>query len=94
MVRSDIVKATLNAAGSRFLTVSFRKKDGTIRTVNGLLNPISKMAMKGRVRVNIEKLPSTGLVPIWDANKGWKSFRLDKVVGIQAEGIDLKAKEV
>jgi len=92
MIRSDIVKATLNATSSRFLTVTFKKQDGSIRTVNGLLNPTSKMAHKGRVRVHIASLPKSGLVPIWNSAEGWKSFRLDRVVGIKSEGIDMKVK--
>ena len=92
MIRSNIVKATLNAAASRFVTVTFVKKDGSIRTVNGLLNPTSKMAQKGRVTVNIDQLPKDGLVPIWSAATGWKSFRLDRVTSVKAEGIDMQAK--
>lgn len=92
MIRSDIVKATLNATTTRFLTVTFRKKDGKLRTVNGLLNPTSKMVNKSRTLADIMTLPDSTLIPIWNALDGWKSFRIDRVVSINSSGIAMKVK--
>ena len=89
MIHTALVKAALTAANTRFITVKFRKMDGTVRTVNGLLNPKSKMANKGRITVDPSKVTETSLVPIWHPKEGWKSFRVNSVISINAESVKM-----
>lgn len=84
------VCAKVKAKGTRFATVSFVKKDGTLRTKNGLFKPLSHIKGTGR------KTPD-GYIAIWSPNeedprvdgrncdsKGkWGMFAIDKVVEIK-----------
>lgn len=50
--------------------VTFRKKDGTLRSIRGYLPDWA-----------VQKTPDT--CPIWDEDEAcWKSFRLDSVVSV------------
>lgn len=88
-IPEHIVLDTLSKKGTRFLTVTFEKRDGTVRTKNGLLKPLSQIKGTGRPTPK-------GYTAIWsphEANvtaddignpsKGrWGMFRNDKVLEI------------
>jgi len=68
------VRAKVKAKGTKFATVRFEKKDGTIRTKNGLFKPLSHIKGTGR------KTP-TGYIAIYSPNEEkWGMFRDDKVL--------------
>mgnify|MGYP001554835944 CR=1 FL=1 len=82
---ADEVHARVKAKGTKFATVTFIKKDGTVRTKNGLFKPLSHIKGTGR------KTPE-GYIAIWspsetdprDETKGkWGMFAIDKVVEIK-----------
>jgi hypothetical protein len=70
------VRAIVKAKGTRFATVTFHKKDGTERRINGLFKPSSKILGTGRPTPD-------HLVAIWSPTDGWRSFRADSVVEIK-----------
>jgi hypothetical protein len=78
------VKCLVKGKGSKIATVSFIKADGSIRTVNGLFKPTSKMVGSDRGVAQGEAMKARGQVPIWEITQGkWKSFYADKVVEIK-----------
>jgi len=79
------VRRRVKAKGTRFATVSFVKKDGTLRTKNGLFKPLSHIKGTGR------KTPE-GYIAIWspsendprDETKGkWGCFSVNRVIDIK-----------
>ena len=83
MLTQDQVKAKIAEKDTRFATVSFVKKDGTIRVVNGLFKPTSKIVGSDKGMAQGEAMKARGQIPIYEVSSGsWKSFFADKVVSI------------
>jgi len=75
---------TLNAKGTKIVTVTFIKADGSERVVNGLLKPTSKMVGSERGLAQGESMRARGQIPIWEiSSRKWKSFYADKVVSVK-----------
>ena len=85
----ETVRAIVSAKGTRFATVTFTKKDGTVRTKNGLFRPLSQIKGTGRGTPD-------GYIAIWsphednptdtsgDPRRGkWGMFRTDSVLEIR-----------
>lgn len=70
------VRSLVSAKGTRFATVTFTKKDGSERVINGLFTPTSKILGTGRPTPD-------HLVAIWSPTDGWRSFRADAVIEIK-----------
>tara|TARA_R110000787_G_scaffold281401_1_gene392681 strand:+ start:823 stop:1074 length:252 start_codon:yes stop_codon:yes gene_type:complete len=77
------VRDVVKARGTKFATVTFIKKDGSERTVNGLFRPSSHIIGNAKGRVISETMKANGYVPIYSvADEGWKCFHEDAVVEI------------
>ena len=73
-IPADEVHAKVKAKGTRFATVTFIKKDGTVRTKNGLFRPTSHIKGTGRPTPK-------GYIAIYSPNENkWGMFRDDAVV--------------
>lgn len=84
MLNKDQVREMLEAKGTKITTVTFIKKDGSERVVNGLLKPTSKIVGSDRGMAQGEAMRARGQVPIWEiSSKSWKCFYADKVVEIK-----------
>ena len=84
MLTPDQVKDIIQEKDTRFATVSFIKKDGTIRVVNGLFKPTSKIVGSDKGMAQGEAMKARGQIPIWCvASKSWKSFMADRVIDIK-----------
>lgn len=70
------VRAAVKAKGTRFATVSFVKKSGELRKINGLFRATSHMIGTGTAK------RSDQAIPIWSPRDGWRSFRVDSVIAI------------
>ena len=83
------VESRVKAKGTMFATVTFQKKDGSIRTKNGLFRPLSQIKGTGRGTPD-------GYIAIWsphetnphdtsgDPRKGkWGMFKADAVLEIK-----------
>jgi hypothetical protein len=60
---TEQVKCLVKGKGSKIATVSFIKADGSIRTVNGLFKPTSKMVGSDRGVAQGEAMKARGQVP-------------------------------
>ena len=69
-------------AGNKFITVSFLKKDGTPRTINGRLHV--KRYLKGGDNPNTRKESFLIIYSLKD--KGYRTVNLDSVFRLAAEG--------
>jgi len=78
------VRAAIKARGTKFATVSFVKKDGSIRKVNGLFRATSKMVGGDRGAAQHDALRANDLVAIYSLkDRGWRSFKADRVLDIR-----------
>lgn len=81
---TEQVKCLIKGKGTKIATVSFVKADGSIRTVNGLFKPSSKIVGSDRGLAQGEAMKARGQIPIWEIAQGkWKSFYADRVVEIK-----------
>ena len=81
---TEQVKCLIKGKGTKIATVSFVKADGSIRTVNGLFKPTSKIVGSDRGLAQGEAMKTRGQIPIWEIAQGkWKSFYADRVVEIK-----------
>lgn len=80
---NEEIKAIIEAKGTKFSTVTFVKKDGSIRVVNGLFKPTSKIVGSDKGIAQGEAMKARGQIPIYEvSSKSWKSFYADRVVEI------------
>lgn len=78
------VKCLIKGKGTKIATVSFVKADGSIRVINGLFKPTSKIVGSDRGMAQGEAMKARGQIPIWEIAQGkWKSFYADKVLEIK-----------
>lgn len=84
MLTIQTVQELIEKKGTKIATVTFLKSDGTIRTVNGLFKPSSKIVGSERGVAQGEAMKSRGQIPVYElASKQWKSFYVDKVLEIK-----------
>ena len=84
VMTKEQVKCLVKGKGSKIATVSFIKTDGSVRTVNGLFKPTSKMVGSERGMAQGAAMSARGQVAIWEiAQAKWKSFYADRVVEIK-----------
>lgn len=78
------VKCMVEGKGTKIATVSFIKADGTIRVINGLFKPSSKIVGSERGVAQGEAMKARGQVPVYElTSKRWKSFYANKVLEIK-----------
>ena len=83
MLTTQTVQELIEKKGTKIATVKFLKADGTIRTVNGLFKPSSKIVGSERGVAQGEAMKARGQVPVYElSSKQWKSFYADKVISI------------
>ena len=83
MIKNTVVKAYVagKKATGQIGTVSFIKADGTVRKINGVFAPTSKIVGSERGVEQGKAMEARGQVPIFELCSGkWKSFKIDKVV--------------
>ena len=78
------VATLIESKGTKIATVSFIKTDGTIRVINGLFKPSSKIVGCERGQMQGEAMRARGQVPVFELTSSrWKSFYADKVLEIK-----------
>ena len=83
MLTIQTVQELIEKKSTKIATVKFIKADGTVRTVNGLFKPSSKIVGSERGVAQGEAMKSRGQVPVYElSSKQWKSFYADKVLSI------------
>ncbi len=80
----EMVRAEIAKRGTRFASVSFVKKDGSLRKINGLFRTTSNMVGGDRGAAQHDTLKANDLVAIYSLkDRGWRSFKLDSVVEVR-----------
>jgi hypothetical protein len=83
MLTTQTVQELIEKKGTKIATVKFIKADGTIRTVNGLFKPSSKIVGSERGVAQGEAMKSRGQIAVYElSSQQWKSFYADKVLSI------------
>ena len=78
------VSTLIEGKGTKIATVSFIKADGTIRVINGLFKPSSKIVGSERGVAQGEAMRARNQVPVFElTTQRWKSFYADKVLEIK-----------
>ncbi|UVD36641.1 hypothetical protein RCXUPER_223 [Rhodobacter phage RcXuper] len=90
-IRADIVRAELDKLQNQFLTVTFMKNNGELRTYNGQLRATSRLVGNDRGIAQGQAMKERGQVWLALPNGESKSFYLDRVVNIRARGLDMSA---
>lgn len=84
LMTPEQVSTIISNKGTKIATVTFLKADGSLRTINGLFKPSSKIVGSERGVAQGEAMKARGQVPVWEiASASWKSFYADKVVEIK-----------
>lgn len=74
----------IEARGTRICTVTFYKKDGSVRVANGLFKPSSHIIGSEQGFRQSEQMKARGQIPFYDLQKkAWVSFYVDKVITIK-----------
>ena len=82
-MNSTTVRDIIKARGTKFASVTFTKKDGSLRKITGLFRPSSHIIGNARGRVISETMKANGYVPIYSvAEASWKCFHEDAVMEI------------
>lgn len=83
-MKPDEVMQKIRTRGTKFATVTFKKKDGTVRKINGLFRPTSKLVGGDRGAAQSDVLKAHDLVAIYSLkDRGWRSFKVDSVIEVR-----------
>ena len=77
------VRDVIKSRGTKFASVTFIKKDGSERMVNGLFRPASHIVGNAKGMIVSEAMKRNGYIPIFSVvENAWKCFHEDAVVEI------------
>jgi len=80
----EAVYEAIAAKSTKISTVSFIKADGSIRTINGLFKPSSKIVGSERGVAQGEAMRARGQVAVYElSSQRWKSFYADRCLEIK-----------
>jgi len=84
-----MIKQFINEASNKFMTVTFIKKDNTVRTINGRMN-VKKHLRGGECRLNRDKF----LIIYSTADKGYRAINKDSILSVAVDGVIIQARGV
>ena len=82
-----MIKQFINEASNKFMTVTFMKKDNTVRTINGRLN-VKKYLRGGKATVDTDKF----LVLYSVADQGYRAVNKDSILSVAVDGVIIQAR--
>jgi hypothetical protein len=82
-----MIKQFINEASNKFMTVTFVKKDGEVRTINGRMN-VKKYLRGGKATVDTNKF----LILYSNADKGYRAVNKDSILSVAIDGVVIQAK--
>lgn len=82
-----MIKQFINEASNKFLTVTFIKKDNTVRTINGRMN-VKKYLRGGECKLNRDKF----LIIYSTADKGYRAINKDTILSVAVDGVIIQAR--
>jgi hypothetical protein len=84
MLDPNTVHQIVHRKGTKFATVTFQKKSGETRRINGLFRATSKMVGGDLGQAQHDRLRANGLVAIYSLkDRGWRSFKVDSVLEVR-----------
>lgn len=82
MNTSRILSSLIEGSNGRFVTVTFQKKDGSIRVINGRLG-VTKGLKGGKSSVNPDQY-----ITIYDMQaQGYRNINRDTILQVQTDGV-------
>lgn len=73
-----------NLVGNKIFTVTFEKKDGTLRVLNGRLD------VKKHLKGGSKGYDKSNLLTVYDLkNKGYRTVNLDKITKLKTLGLNI-----
>lgn len=88
-IRKSIAKSMLEASEGTFVGLTFRKKDGSIRELNGRLG-VRKGTKGGK-----SNLDKRNFITVWDAKKrDFRAVNLATLTGVRMRGFSYDLEEV
>lgn len=82
-----MIKQFINETSNKFMTVTFVKKDGAVRTINGRMN-VKKHLRGGRSTVDREKF----LILYSVADRGYRAVNKDSILSVAVDGVIIKMR--
>lgn len=83
LIARSKVEGAIRGQGGKFITVTFKKKDGTLRVLNGRMG-VYAYSKGGESKVSTLDKP---YLTVWDTKiKEYRSVNLDTVIGFKAGG--------
>ena len=76
----NAVKSILQSANGKFMTVTFKKKDGTMRTING------RAGVTTHLRGGVKTVSDDNYFTIYENNNGYRNVNYDTVTEIKTGG--------
>lgn len=81
------LKELLSKTNGRFFTVTFKKKDGSLRTINGRTG-VHKYLKGGKATFDAQdKVQQDWTVGVWETKKGYRCFKASQVTSITTNGL-------
>lgn len=84
-----MIKQFINETSNKFMSVTFIKKDGAVRTINGRLN-VKKYLRGGSATVDINKF----LIMYSIQDKGYRAIAKDRILSVSTDGVIIQARGV
>jgi hypothetical protein len=82
-----MIKQFINEASNKFITVTFVKKDGAVRTINGRMN-VKKYLRGGSTTVDRDKF----LILYSVQDKGYRAVNKDSILSVAIDGVVIQAR--
>jgi hypothetical protein len=82
-----MIKQFINETSNKFMSVTFIKKDGEVRTINGRLN-VKKYLRGGKATVDTSKF----LIMYSLQDKGYRAIAKDRILSVSTDGVLIQAR--
>jgi hypothetical protein len=82
-----MIKQYINETSNKFMSVTFIKKDGEVRTINGRLN-VKKYLRGGSATVDLNKF----LIMYSIQDKGYRAIAKDRILSVSTDGAIIQAR--
>lgn len=82
-----MIRQFINEQSNKFMTVTFVKKDGAMRTINGRMN-VTKYLKGGKATIDMDKY----LIMYSMADKGYRAINKDAIVAVAVDGVTIQVR--
>ena len=82
-----MIKQFINEASNKFITVTFLKRDNSVRTINGRMN-VKKYLKGGGSKLD----PNKFLILYSVADKGYRAVNKDSILSVAVDGVIIQTR--